>query len=379
MLLRNVHFPPSFRPVHISISGERIVTDVCDHAIEFQDAIAFPGLINSHDHLDFNLFPQLGKPPFADYIEWASKLHLEYRDEIDEVLNVPRALRIKWGIVKNILNGVTTVAEHGDATCTDAPITLIEPRNILHSPAFEKHWRWKLNSLGANGAPVVIHAGEGTSKRARREIDQLVRWNFLQRKIFVVHGVTITPLQARQIAALIWCPSSNQFMFNETANVQRVFSDVEVLFGTDSTLTATWNMWSTLRSARSLLPSEQLYATLTSNPAAAWGLKNCGHLNPGAVADVVVARKNGDGWTSFYDINPVDILLVIRRGRVILFDETIQDQLSEHISAGEDYSPLRLGHTVKLMIGNYGHIVEEVEAYLPGALSCLQNAAYAHS
>ena len=28
--------------------------------IDFDEAIAFPGLINSHDHLEFNLFSKLG-------------------------------------------------------------------------------------------------------------------------------------------------------------------------------------------------------------------------------------------------------------------------------------------------------------------------------
>ncbi|HEY1165598.1 MAG TPA: hypothetical protein VGE90_10535, partial [Chitinophaga sp.] len=28
--------------------------------LHFDNCIAFPGLINSHDHLDFDLFPQLG-------------------------------------------------------------------------------------------------------------------------------------------------------------------------------------------------------------------------------------------------------------------------------------------------------------------------------
>src|SRR6476620_508977 len=75
--------------------------------IIFEDAMVFPGLINSHDHLDFNLFPQLGNRHFLNYTEWGRLLHDENRQEIDEVLKIPLALRVQWGIYKNLVCGVT--------------------------------------------------------------------------------------------------------------------------------------------------------------------------------------------------------------------------------------------------------------------------------
>ena len=43
--------------------------------INFENAIAFPGLINSHDHLDFNLFPQTGNRIYNNYTEWGKDIH----------------------------------------------------------------------------------------------------------------------------------------------------------------------------------------------------------------------------------------------------------------------------------------------------------------
>jgi cytosine/adenosine deaminase-related metal-dependent hydrolase len=362
----------------IGISGELITSIRKSNGpeITFDDVVVFPGLINSHDHLDFNLFPRLGTPPFADYIEWATTLHKHHKDRINEVLRVPRALRVKWGIVKNLLNGVTMVAEHGTSDIADAPIGLIRKQRVLHSPGFERFWPLKLNWRRGNNTPIVIHAGEGLSSRAHKELNQLIRWNLFRKKLFVVHGVTLTPRQAKQLGALIWCPSSNGFMFDQTAAVDELYANVPVLFGTDSTLTATWNLWQTLRQVSHLLPSEQLFNTLTTSPARAWQLPRHGSLKDGSVADIVIARKKGTGWKAFFETNPVDILLVIRRGRIILFDETIIERL-ESIVDLKTFSSLRLGDTVKYLVGDYGNIVNEVEKYIPAALAYLQTPVHA--
>jgi cytosine/adenosine deaminase-related metal-dependent hydrolase len=36
-------------------------------ALDLNGALAFPGLINSHDHLDFNLFPPLANRIYNNY------------------------------------------------------------------------------------------------------------------------------------------------------------------------------------------------------------------------------------------------------------------------------------------------------------------------
>lgn len=84
-----------------------------DHEIIFANAMALPGLINSHDHLDFNLFPQLGDQIYSNYVEWGETIHLHHKEQINKVLKVPAALRAQWGIYKNLLCGVTTVVDHG--------------------------------------------------------------------------------------------------------------------------------------------------------------------------------------------------------------------------------------------------------------------------
>ena len=79
MLLNNVTLVNESQPVNITVLGEKItsigrekINDEANHfQIHFTKALAFPGLINSHDHLDFNCFSVLGERKYCSYMEWA--------------------------------------------------------------------------------------------------------------------------------------------------------------------------------------------------------------------------------------------------------------------------------------------------------------------
>src|SRR5438094_463304 len=98
----------------VSIRPAGRVKERASNQLDFENCIAFPGLINSHDHLEFNLFPRLGNRIYADYTEWGRDIHATNRDAIEAVLKIPKPLRVQWGIYKNLLNGVTTVVHHGE-------------------------------------------------------------------------------------------------------------------------------------------------------------------------------------------------------------------------------------------------------------------------
>src|ERR1700689_3290710 len=87
-------------------------------AVICHDAIAFPGLINSHDHLEFDLYPPLGHGPYADYVTWREDIHRRDRGQIASIEAVPRPYRARWEAVKNLLSGVTSVATHGEPVPT---------------------------------------------------------------------------------------------------------------------------------------------------------------------------------------------------------------------------------------------------------------------
>ncbi len=183
---------------NIRIDGEKIIAvysgnqgpaDKNQPSVFFENCLAFPGLINSHDHLDFNLFPQLGNQKFKNYIDWGNGLRREHEPAIQSILKIPKSLRARWGMYKNLLSGITTVVQHGERLpVADAPINLFDRCYSLHSVGLEKRWKYKLNKPFIPDYPFVIHIGEGTDEFSFEEINELLRWNLFKRKIVGVHG-----------------------------------------------------------------------------------------------------------------------------------------------------------------------------------------------
>ena len=342
MLLRNLYNVQNNECTDISISGS-IIEAILPHgervpneekaAIDFTDAIVFPGLINSHDHLDFNLYPSLGKGNYDSYVEWGADIHEQNKELISNIQRIPKELRIQWGIYKNLLNGITTVVNHGDHIETgNELINVFQEYHMLHSPQFEKNWKYKLNKLFISKLPFVMHIGEGKNAAAWEEINSVIKWNIFKRKIYAVHGIAMDNTQARSFEALIWCPYSNYFLVGKTADISNIKYNTNILFGTDSTISASWNLWEHLRMAlkEKTLSSTQLFDTMTRTPADTWGFTNRGRLLAGYDADIVIAKKkkNMERFEAFYALNPEDILMVIHKGNIRMFDNSLLQQLS---------------------------------------------------
>ncbi len=324
--------------------------------VDLGEAIAFPGLTNSHDHLEYNLYPALGHKRYTDYVEWGRDIHRRDANLISSLERVPRPYRLRWGALKNLLCGVTTVAHHGDARDDRSVIPISTVRGTtVHSIRFARRWRWKLNSP-IDRSPYVFHVGEGTSRDARREIDILLRWNLFRRPLVAVHAMALRAGQAARFRAVVWCPLSNEFLYGATADVASLKQRTAILLGTDSTLTADWNLWNHLRRARALgaLDDRELFEAVTSTASRAWRLSRAG-IARGRTADLVVARKKAQNrWDAFFAVNPEDILLVLRGGKVLLCDASL-----DMPSVPRPFSVVRIGASEK-------RVAEDVPQLLAG-------------
>ena len=341
---------------------EAAVTAVAGIEVQLNGALAIPGFINSHDHLDFNCFPALANGIYPDYMAWGADIHERYEHRIGVVKRIPQELRIRWGLYKNLLHGFTTVVNHGEEL--SIPVDLVEVIQegyILHSPGFEKNWKWKLNHPFRSDKPFVIHAGEGTSDAAAKELDELARSNYLDHEIIVVHGVAMKATQAKHFRGLVWCPASNFFLLGQTAHVQAIREEIPVVFGTDSTLSASWDAWQHFRIAQlsGAADEDELMRMLTTIPAKLWGLKDRGELAPGKKADLLVL----DPVPGIFSRDAGSIRMVIRDGKIRMIDDEMLKETEGFSTKG--YSRIRLHDRIKWVEGDIASLIRDLRKHDP--------------
>ncbi|HKI79501.1 MAG TPA: amidohydrolase family protein [Ignavibacteriaceae bacterium] len=334
--------------------------------IRFNEAIAFPGLINSHDHLEFNLFPRLRNKIYNNYVEWGKDIHIQNKEIINRVKNINYKIRFKWGLYKNLICGVTTVVHHGNGKVIqdeDLP-GVYSKYNYLHSIMTEKNWAYKLNTI-FNGKPFVIHIGEGRNGISLEEIEKLIRWNVFSKKLIGIHAVSMNERQAGKFKAIVWCPDSNIFLYNKTADIKSLKSNTEIIFGTDSNVSADWNIWNHLRLARQFnqLDDLELFNAVTSLPAKVWNIQPKGEIQKNCVADIVIAEnKSTSPIDSFFAIDPEKILLVIKNGLPLLVDERL---VNCPLFKNKRLDKISIKDSTKFITRGIIELVNDIKAELP--------------
>jgi len=76
-------------------------------------------------------------------------IHTGNKEIIEKIKRIPYELRFRWGLYKNLLCGVTTVAHHGNGMIFnyDGMPQLINNYNYIHSVRLERMWEYKLNLM----------------------------------------------------------------------------------------------------------------------------------------------------------------------------------------------------------------------------------------
>ncbi len=92
-----------------------------------------------------------------------------------------------------------------------------------------------------------------------------------------------------------------------------------------------------------------------------WKL-NCGSISEGLDADLLLVKDTGSkGLDAFYNTRPEDILMVISKGNIRLFDESLYHQLGDITlhQFGKVYS----GRSVKYVQGDIHGLMSQIRQY----------------
>ncbi|HEX6939818.1 MAG TPA: amidohydrolase family protein [Longimicrobiales bacterium] len=368
----------------VDVDGTRLAAPdgACDIVVELGPVELRAGLINAHDHLHRNHYPRLGAPPYPDAYAWGRDIHARWADEIARCRTLGRGDALLFGALKNLLGAATSVVHHDrwePAFGGDFPVRVVrlriahslrlEPEAVAaaaggrgHAPAGLAGRAARARIAGARGGDVpqaaafCIHLAEGATSAVADEVRELAGRGLLDRGLLAVHVVGADADGVQRLraagAGVVWCPTSNRFLFGRTAPAELLAPGIDVLLGSDALLTGDGTLLDELRAARALgiLDDARLRDAVGATAARRLGLP-APSLAPGSPADLVALRR------PVLEATPADVDLAVVGGVPRLGDERFAELFER---AGVATEALRVGGTTKLVARPLGTVARRV-------------------
>jgi cytosine/adenosine deaminase-related metal-dependent hydrolase len=299
------------------------------YRVELRDHLIFPGLINAHDHLHLNAVPPLAtQAAFANSYDWVAACQAHFGEpQVIAALQVPKALRLRHGALKNLLAGTTCVAHHDDwhpaLEAEDFPVAVLRDYGWSYALGWPGYGPPVRESFVATPAdrPWMIHLAEGIDARAQGELAQLDELGCLAANTVLIHGVGLGPQDIERVidcgAAVVWCPGSNHKLLRQSLDPGRLNAAGRLALGSDSRLSGARDLLEELRGVvtRGELDDAPALELATTRAARILQLVARGTLLPGAEADLVIVEdRGGDEAASLVGIDRGQIRAVVRAG-----------------------------------------------------------------
>lgn len=341
--------------------------------IETAGVIA-PGLIDTHNHILFDIFDDDDWKPLALYDnhdQWTQEARYQAMLDVKQCLandsqgkpvwcaetsyGTPagslRCEMDKWGELKGLIAGTTSIVglPGTSAGCFGSLARSIDvAQNGLGSdsvqtsaifPPSNPDGTCQNFTTGATDA-FLVHVGEGKDARSRGEFTTLGSITDPQGCLYasqtaITHGTAFTATEFTAMAAasmkLVWSPRSNVSLYGQTTNLPAALeAGVLVALAPDWSMGGSQNLLDELRFAdewddkhwQNLLTPKDLVHMVTNNAARVVGLDGTlGQIRAGGIADIAVfAGDRAKPYEAIVAATPRDVRLVLVGGTVLYGD-----------------------------------------------------------
>lgn len=328
------------------------------------EGIVFPGLVDLHNHLQWNVFPRWSpKGRYASRDAWRAAP--EYAEAI---ARPQRLLRERhgcdmhlFGEARALVGGVTSILGASPRRCAQGrlrniddgqtwDVTSTEDRRgieaLLDVEALSPNAARRLaHALGEGAVPVLfVHLGEARAGHpsAREEFETLVNYGLLTDRTAIIHGTGLGDAEFEAIhesgAALVWSPRSNMELYGETTSIGMALErGIPVALAPDWALTGSSNILDELRYAAAWsreqlgepIASRELVRMVTSVPAAIARIDDkVGAIREGLYADLLVIRGDrSDPYAALVAARPRDVQLVVIGGEPVYGEAAVLRRL----------------------------------------------------
>jgi hypothetical protein len=332
------------------------------YRVDLRDHLIFPGLINAHEHLHVNTVPPLKTgAPFPNSYAWIAAFQAHFQEPaVIAALQVPKALRLRHGALKNLLAGTTFVVHHDPwhpaLDATNFPVALLRDYGWSYALGWPGYGPPAQQSFAATPAdrPWLIHLAEGTDAIAQAELAQLDQLGCLAANSVLVHGVGLREQDVDRViasdAAVVWCPTSNRSLLGRSLDPRRLCAAGRLALGSDSRLSGARDLLDEMRgiAVRGELSPAQLLGLVTTQAARILRQPTRGSLAPGMPADLVIVEDRGGEARSLVGIERSQIRAVVRDGVPRIADPDFAEWFA---ATGMEAVPVMLDGKPKLLAG----------------------------
>lgn len=345
------------------------------------DGIIAPGLVDTHNHILFDVF---------DGSDWLPARTYQNHDDWTKDTNEPRYTVMvdakqclenasqgkptwcpakyngagnvrcemeKWGELKALVAGTTSVvalpgtglpcyaslARTIDTQFNGLPADLVQTAAIFPSKATADGVC--RNYATGKTAAYLIHVGEGVDQKARDELTKLGTVTTTSGCLYapqttITHGTSFTETEFALMKSkgmkLTWSPASNIALYQQTTNIPLALDNgLVVSLAPDWSMGGSQNMLDEIRFAKKYadttwpgrLTSEDLVKMATRNAALVLGLgEKLGTIKKGFLADLFVLRgARSAAYDAIVSSTAKDVMLTMVGGKVLYGDAELKD------------------------------------------------------